>query len=168
MTVNLFGVTSKPGNRITLACYPVRKKGTLTTVYKRQTLLQQFQFTKEHVNESLPDVESKIIQHPLINIIIDTNGVTKLLKNLNISKASGLDTISNSILKGCAEQLSPGLSAIFSAIPRFRLITYGLAQGKYFQRIPRYKKGTNTWLKTTARSHWLASPVRSLNAYADT
>jgi hypothetical protein len=58
---------------------------------------------------SLPDVESKIIQHPLKNIIIDTNGVTKLLKNLNTSKANGSDAIPNSILKGCAEQLSPGL-----------------------------------------------------------
>jgi hypothetical protein len=29
------------------------------------------------------------------------------------AKASGPDAIPNSILKGCAEQLSPGLSAIF-------------------------------------------------------
>jgi hypothetical protein len=115
MTVNLFGVTSKPGNRTTLVCHPLRKKAHIpATVYKRQT--SYYNSSSQSLlrnNETLPDVESKIIQHPLKNIIIDTNGVTKLLKNLNTSKANGSDAIPNSILKGCAEQLSPGLSAVF-------------------------------------------------------
>jgi hypothetical protein len=115
MTVNLSGVTSKPGNRTTLVCHPLRKKAHIPpTVYKRQT--SYYNSSSQSLlrnNETLPDVESKSIQHPLKNIIIDANGVMKLLKNLHTSKASGPDAIPNSILKGCAEQLSPGLSAIF-------------------------------------------------------
>lgn len=38
MTVNLFGVTSNPGNRITLACHPLRINAYLPAiVYKKQT-----------------------------------------------------------------------------------------------------------------------------------
>jgi hypothetical protein len=125
---------------------PLKETLTSDSLQKANILLQQFQsvFTKEQVNETLPDAESNIIQHPLKNIIMDTNGVTKLLKNLNTSKANGPDAIPNSILKGCAEQLSSGLSAVFqlSLDSGSRLI------------FPAYtKKGTSTWLKTTARSH---------------
>jgi hypothetical protein len=107
----------KARKRDNIGVSPLKEKDTLTSdsLQKANILLQQFQsvFTKEQVNETLPDVKSKIIQHPLKNIIIDTNGVTKLLENLNTSKANGSDAIPNSILKGCAEQLSPGLSAVF-------------------------------------------------------
>ena len=133
---------------------PLKEKGTLTSdsLQKANILLKQFQsvFTKEQVNETLPDVESKTIQHPLKNIIIDTNGVTKLLKNLNTSKASGPDAIPNSILKGCAEQLSPGLSAVF----QLSLDSGSLPMDWLKANISSvYKKRENTWMKTTARSH---------------
>ena len=44
---------------------------------------------------------------------ITTPGIEKLLKKINVTKSVGPDNISNAILKNCASQLAPGLSAIF-------------------------------------------------------
>jgi hypothetical protein len=52
--------------------------------------------------------------HPIKNIHIDELGITKLLKQLNINKASGPDNIYCRILKKAAEEISPFLSVIFA------------------------------------------------------
>jgi hypothetical protein len=53
--------------------------------------------------------------HPTLDdLTIDVNGVTKLLRNLNPSKASGPDHIPNKILKTCAESIAPPLTCIFN------------------------------------------------------
>ena len=44
---------------------------------------------------------------------ITTQGIEKLLKKINVTKSVGPDNISHAILKNCASQLAPGLSAIF-------------------------------------------------------
>jgi hypothetical protein len=46
-------------------------------------------------------------------LAIRENGVEKLLQDINPSKASGPDGISNCILKKCASQIAPSLTVIF-------------------------------------------------------
>ena len=58
-------------------------------------------------------VLSKNYKYELSHLNITTSGVEKLLLKINTSKAIGPDNISNMILKNCAKQLAPGLSAIF-------------------------------------------------------
>ena len=57
----------------------------------------------------------RIFKHELTELDIKTPGVEKLLQKINTSKAIGPDNISNMILKNCAKQLAPGLSAIFQS-----------------------------------------------------
>ena len=45
---------------------------------------------------------------------ITTNGITKLLKNLNHYKAQGSDNISPRILKELADEISPLLQLIYT------------------------------------------------------
>jgi len=52
-------------------------------------------------------------EHHLSNITIIKSGVAKLLRDINVSKASGPDNIHNRVLKECADNLAPGLSLIF-------------------------------------------------------
>jgi hypothetical protein len=49
------------------------------------------------------------------SIKIKTEGVEKLLRNINPYKASGPDNIPNRILKQCAKQLAPSLAIIFQS-----------------------------------------------------
>jgi hypothetical protein len=44
---------------------------------------------------------------------IGEQGVFKLLKDINPSKATGLDQIPNILLKTCAKTLAPGMTKIF-------------------------------------------------------
>ena len=46
-------------------------------------------------------------------LLIDQNGVEKLLKNLNSSKAAGPDNLPTQVLKNCAKQIAPILTIIF-------------------------------------------------------
>ena len=46
-------------------------------------------------------------------IVIKTDGVEKLLRNLSPHKASGPDSLSNTILKNCATELAPVIADIF-------------------------------------------------------
>ena len=47
------------------------------------------------------------IQQNIPNIKITQDGVAKLLRNINPSKASGPDNIPNRVLKQCADHLAP-------------------------------------------------------------
>ena len=46
-------------------------------------------------------------------IVIKTDGVEKLLRNLSPHKASGPDSLPNTILNNCATELAPVISDIF-------------------------------------------------------
>ena len=48
---------------------------------------------------------------PSLNI--NPNGVEKIVASINVKKSTGPDSIPNIILKDCAKQISPALSAIF-------------------------------------------------------
>ena len=82
---------------------------------KAEILNSQFKsvFTKEDPNEELPEISEKC--YPSIsNLEITVEGVEKLLRNLNVSKASGPDNIPNTILKTCSIQLAPAITHIFT------------------------------------------------------
>jgi hypothetical protein len=68
-------------------------------------------FTREH-NTTLQKT-TKHAKDTIPAIIIRPEGVEKLLKQLNPSKASGPDGIPNRILKECSKQLAPGLASIY-------------------------------------------------------
>ena len=93
---------------------PLKDKGQLHTdsQTKAAILLDQFKsvFTKasNRPPPTLPQPNSQIDQ-----IQISTEGVVKLLKNLNSGKASGPDNIPNLVLKTLADQLGAPLTIIF-------------------------------------------------------
>ena len=81
---------------------------------KAELLNRQFQsvFTKENENEPLPPIKERT--YPCMpEIVIKTDGVEKLLRNLSPHKASGPDSLPNTILKNCAAELAPIISDIF-------------------------------------------------------
>ena len=78
---------------------------------KAELLNSQFTFPKE--DRSSPTLTTKKKFGSISDITIMEEGVTKLLKNVKISKASSLDNIPSVILKNCAHELSPALSSIF-------------------------------------------------------
>ena len=95
---------------------PLKSKGHLLTDAKSKAniLIKQFVsvFTRESDN-IVPEIGKHRNTKSAPKLNIDRNGVMKLLKNINIHKAMGLDGIPNILLKTCAEELSFGLSAIF-------------------------------------------------------
>ena len=80
---------------------------------KAEILNEQFQsvFTKENLN-NCPNKGNSPYQ-TMSDIKISCKGVTKLLKNQNIHKATGPDSIPSFILKSAADQLAPILTDIF-------------------------------------------------------
>ena len=68
-------------------------------------------FTNEYLN-NFPDMTDSSIP-VMLNIIITINGVEKLLKDLNVNKASGPDDIPAKILHECASTLASVLTKIF-------------------------------------------------------
>ena len=80
---------------------------------KADVLANQFQSVFSREDNQVPDMPDS--PHPdMPEIHFSVNGVTKLLKGLNISKASGPDKIPNRALKMAAEQISPVLTFIFN------------------------------------------------------
>ena len=94
---------------------PLKDKGKLVndSKGKAELLLQQFSsvFTRQKVDQK-PDTNIKV-KNSIPHINIRPEGVEKLLRNINTSKASGPDNIPNKILKECAKQLAPSMSIIF-------------------------------------------------------
>ena len=94
---------------------PLREGNTLHTDSKNKArlLLQQFKsvFTTQTTN-TLPQLPPTA--HPTISQInITTAGIAKLLHDLNPYKATGPDNIPNRILKDCADQIAPALTAVY-------------------------------------------------------
>jgi predicted kinase len=56
------------------------------------------------------------VQQNIPNIKITQDGVAKHLRNINPSKASGPDNISNRVLKQCADHLASTLTIIYSKV----------------------------------------------------
>lgn len=94
---------------------PLKNKGKLVSDSKgkAEILIQQFRsvFTIDK-STSIPKT-TKYTKESIQQLIITTKGLEKLLKDVNPSKASGPDGIPNRILKECASEIAPGLTAIF-------------------------------------------------------
>ena len=80
---------------------------------KAEKLIDQFQsvFTKDD-GSSVPSFPTRVKDH-IPSLTINKNGVTKLLKNIKVSKAAGPDGLPNRVLQECASEISPALTAIF-------------------------------------------------------
>jgi hypothetical protein len=107
---------------------------------KAEILNGQFKsvFTKE--NQSLPQEPSSNIPS-MPEIYISTEGVAKLLRELDPKKATGPDGISAHLLKLAADELAPALSLIFQ-----RSLDTGTLPKTWLQAniSPIYKKGDRT------------------------
>lgn len=95
---------------------PLQNGSTLysDSISKAKILLNQFQsvFTR---NDGSPPPQMKGQPYPSLNeLLISENGVAKLLRNLNPSKAPGPDNIPNTVLKICADSIAPSLTLIFN------------------------------------------------------
>ena len=94
---------------------PLKKNGTLVNdgVGKSEIFVDQFKsvFTKI-TKRDLPTMSAKCKTN-ISPLHINSNGVEKLLSSINVKKSTGPDSIPNIILKDCAKQIAPGLSAIF-------------------------------------------------------
>jgi len=94
---------------------PLKKGTTLVndSKGKAEILLDQFKSALTTPSKGdFPDTRIKSTQS-IKKITIDQNGLTKLLKQVDPSKASGPDNIPNRILRECAEKISPILKIIF-------------------------------------------------------
>jgi hypothetical protein len=68
---------------------------------------------KTDVDSELPDIALKHVEG-LSTVTFTTDKVLKALLDLDVSKASGPDNLSPHVLKNCARQLAPSLSALFN------------------------------------------------------
>ena len=93
---------------------PLKKNGALEYDSKAKTeiLVSQFRsvFTKSisklpFISQNYPNIDE---------LTVTSDGVCKLLQDININKAMGPDLIPNKILKSCAYELSFGLATIFN------------------------------------------------------
>ena len=73
------------------------------------------------------------------DIHVDTSGVEKLLRKLNIHRATGPDEIPSRILKEYASEITPTLTIILNPLP---LVFYLRAGVK--QTYPTFSKKVNT------------------------
>jgi len=80
---------------------------------KAEILSQQYQsvFTREDPSDIIPEPPQTLPRMP--DIVIDDNGILKLLKDINIKKAVGPDLIPNRVLKECCAEVAPILGSIF-------------------------------------------------------
>ena len=94
---------------------PLKDKGKLVSDSKgkAEILIKQFKsvFTIDK-STTIPKT-NKYIKETIPALYIREKGLEKLLKEVNPSKASGPDGIPNRILKECACQIAPSLTAIF-------------------------------------------------------
>ena len=81
---------------------------------KAEILNNQFKsvFTKEDPKERNPEL-SEPCYPEITELNITIPGVEKLLKALNVNKASGPDSIPNKVLRHCSEELATAVTRIF-------------------------------------------------------
>jgi len=94
---------------------PLLDSGVLRTDSLSKACILNKQFISVFTREDAGDIPRlQGLRYPNIaDLHISTEGVEKLLRNLNISKASGPDQIPCRLLKGLAGEISPILTEIF-------------------------------------------------------
>ncbi len=93
----------------------LKSEGVTHSDPKVQSEILNYQFVSVFTQEDSTVIPSKgESPYPdLSHITITSNGVTKLLSNLNPLKASGPDSIPARLLKEIAHQLAPALTLLF-------------------------------------------------------
>ena len=139
---------------------PLKQNGNLVCEAsgKAKIFLDQFSsvFTTETHGDATFDPLRNLTSLP--PLVITSNGVAKLLENINTSKASGPDNLPNIYLKTCAQQLAPGLSLIF-----YKSVVTGQLPEDWRNAIvaPIFKKG-NVHLAENYRPVSLTSVISKL------
>ena len=110
-------VKSVYGNKQHVSIPPLLENGVLINSDTEKANLLNAYFTSQTIppdsNMPLPDFEF-LTNARLNNIVITPSLVKRVLSNLDPSKASGPDEISNRVLKLCADSLCNPLSVIFN------------------------------------------------------
>jgi hypothetical protein len=108
-------VKSRKQNNIGVALLKEKGKLVSHSKEKAQILIKHFSsvFTRGSV-DNMPETHINL-KSTIPSIKIKTEGVEKLLRNINPSKASGPDNIPNRILNQCTKQLAPSLAIIFQS-----------------------------------------------------
>ena len=89
-------------------------------------------------SQPVPTHDDDFVGLRLSEVIISSDEVARLLRNLDVSKASGPDGIPARILKECANQLAPSLCELFNKSLRFGQFP---SQWKHANVVPIFKKG---------------------------
>ena len=107
-------IKSKKQDNIGIAPLKLNNKLVCDSKLKANILINQFKsiFTPR-TKDKLPQLTPNC-HKPLPPLIITTNGVKKLLDNLNVAKATGPDNLPTVVLKTCSDELAAGLSTIFA------------------------------------------------------
>ena len=80
---------------------------------KVEILLKQFKSAFSSDNDNLPPNTKATNAPPIQPIKISSQGIAKLLSDLQPHKAPGPDCIPNTVLKSCANNIAPALSLIY-------------------------------------------------------
>ena len=119
---------------------PLKDNGTLISDAKGKAEVLNRQYTSVFTDEdtsNIPDLGPSP-HPPMSDINVTTEGVEKLLKKLNPSKASGPDNIHPKVLKELHSELAPGVTAIFQQSFRQGTVPQ---QWKTANVTPVFKKG---------------------------
>ena len=107
-------IKSKKEDNIGIA--PLREHGHLVSDCKgkAEILIQQFKsvFTKDDNTQQVPQL-SNHVDTSIPPLHIAEEGVLKLLRNINVRKATGPDQLSNRAIEACATEATPAITAIF-------------------------------------------------------
>ena len=96
---------------------PLKDNGVLHSDRKQKSeiLAKQFRsvFTNDEIDPFSDEIPTGPSYPPISEIVINENGISKLLKNLNPNKAAGPDQIPCHLLKELACEVAPVLASIF-------------------------------------------------------
>jgi hypothetical protein len=110
-----FWMYAKAKKQDNIGIAPLRHKGSMTNDNKEKANTLNDQFKSVFTKSTLTTLEKSTIDRgfSIKTLKIEEQGVFKLLKDINPSKAMGLDQIPNIVLKTCAKTLAPGMTKIY-------------------------------------------------------
>ena len=96
---------------------PLKDNGKVYTEGKDKARILNTQFANVFSTDKgdIPLIQTQYANSSISNIDINTEGIIKLLNQLNPNKASGPDNISARLLKETSSEIAPALALIFQA-----------------------------------------------------
>ena len=96
---------------------PLEKNGqTYAEECEKANILNDFfkdQTSVDERNTEISDIHSYPVDSPLSNIVLTSEKVEAVLKNLLVGKTVGLNRMSKSVLKEHSREISPALCGLF-------------------------------------------------------